>query len=68
MDSQKRHVLLERIAEELAKDNPEKSFVREGMEQVGLSYTENPILCMNSVLRALHSGGPGKEMENGKES
>ncbi len=60
--SQERHTLLKKLAAELIKENPKQSFVKECMEQMGMAYAEDPILCINSVLTALHFEEPKKEI------
>jgi len=44
---------LEKLIDELIKDNPEEGRIRTYMEEAGLCYTEDPIERMHSVLSAL---------------
>lgn len=45
---------LQKLIDELLKDDPDKNLIRSTMKELGLSYAEDPIDCMNAVLKILH--------------
>ncbi len=53
---------LEFLVEEMIKDEPEEAFIKSFMQKSGLSYSEDPIERLNTVLQALH-GQKGRKKE-----
>ncbi len=45
---------LQRLIDELMKDAPNFVVVKASMKEMGLTYSADPIECMNVVLKALH--------------
>lgn len=45
---------LQALVDELLKDKPDTTVVRARMKELGLSYSEDPIDCMNTVLKVMH--------------
>ena len=45
---------LEKLVEELMKDQPEEQVVESYMKVTGLEYTSDPIQRINTVLKMLH--------------
>lgn len=54
LNAEERLKNLEALVEELLKDNPQPDVVKGFMKKTGLSYQEDPIANINSVLQALH--------------
>ena len=53
-----RRLQLEKLVDELIKSNPNPALLREQMLAAGLKYSDDTILSMNAVLRALEETKP----------
>lgn len=62
-----RFLVLERLVDELIKDHPDEGVVQEGMRQVGLEYSEDPLTRINQVLHALHFHGDDLDFKDEKQ-
>ncbi|MBX9769262.1 MAG: hypothetical protein K2X47_18440 [Bdellovibrionales bacterium] len=57
---------LQALVDELLKDKPDTSIVKARMKELGLAYSEDPIECMNRVLKIMH---PDQKVETeGREA
>lgn len=55
--------ILETLAEELLKDDPEEAVVQKYLTAAGIPDSKDPIDRINKVLMALHFEESGKEFE-----
>lgn len=55
--------ILENLAEELLKDDPEEAVVQKCLSAAGIADPKDPIERINKVLLALHFEEAGKEFE-----
>ena len=46
--------VLEKLVDELLKDEPAQAVLKEGMAQVGLEYTDDPVERINRILLKMH--------------
>ena len=47
-------ICLQRVVEELMKIKPREDYLKRDMENLGLTFSKDPIECINTVLKALH--------------
>lgn len=62
LSTEERLHTLEQLVDELLKDSPEETKVRDFMTLTGIPYTKDPIERINSVLKALHFHEGDKEI------
>lgn len=55
--------VLEKLVNELIKENPQEDLVVQYMNETGIPYTEDPIDRLNRVLMALHFGESNKSFK-----
>lgn len=58
---------LEELVEELIKTKPEPQLVKVHMKAAGLTYSSDPVECMNKVLAALETARSPKGNDRGQE-
>ncbi len=56
-------VTLERLVDELIKDEPQEDLIQSMMAETGIPYCDDPVDRINRVLRALHFSGSEKSIK-----
>ena len=51
----KKQVALEKLVDELMKDQPRRQLVKELTEELGMDYSVDPVTQMNTVLQSMNS-------------
>ncbi len=56
-------ITLEKLVDELIKDEPQEDVIQAMMAETGIPYCEDPVDRINRVLRALHFSGSDKAIK-----